>query len=111
MTIGSVGTESLDQVRQMEVRQVQRAAQRMQKKSVLQRDDTALKEACRQFEAIFVKQMLNSMRKTVNRSGLIDGGFSEEIFEDMLYDEYADKMTKTAGLGIADILYRQFTDV
>ena len=39
----------------------------------------------------------------------MDGGFSEEIFEDMLYDEYAEKMTKTAGFGIADMLYKQFS--
>ena len=72
-------------------------------------DHEKLLQACRDFEALFVKQMLNAMRKTVNKSGLIDGGMAEEIFEDMLYDEYAKKMTKTAGVGLAETLYRELS--
>ena len=68
-----------------------------------------LRKACEDFEAIFIKQMLSSMKKTVNRSGLMGGGFAEEIYEDMLYDEYAKKMTKTAGFGIAKTLYNQLS--
>ena len=64
-----------------------------------------LKKACQDFEAIFVKQMLKSMKGTVEKTGLLDGGFAEEIYDDMLYDEYAKKMVKTAGFGIADTLY------
>lgn len=65
-----------------------------------------LKEACKDFESLFIKQMLNTMRKTVHKSGLIDGGMAEEYFEDMLYDKYADRMSETAGLGIGDLLYK-----
>jgi flagellar protein FlgJ len=66
-------------------------------------------EACQDFEALFIKQMLNAMRKTINKTHLIDGGMAEEIFEDMLYDEYAKKMAKTAQFGLADMLYRQLS--
>ncbi len=66
-----------------------------------------LYKAAQDFEAIFVKQMLNSMRKTVDKSGLVEGGMAEEIFEDMLYDEYAGKMTRVAGFGLADQIYLQ----
>ena len=62
-----------------------------------------------EFEAIFIKQMLNVMRQTVDKSGLIEGGMAEEIFEDMLYDEYAKKMAESRQLGIADIIYRQLS--
>lgn len=62
-----------------------------------------------EFEAIFIKQMLNVMRQTVDKSGLIDGGMAEEIFEDMLYDEYAKRMAESRQLGIADIIYEQLT--
>jgi flagellar protein FlgJ len=54
-----------------------------------------------------VKQLLNVMRKTVHKEGLIDGGMSEDIFEDMLYDEYAKKMAETAQFGLAETIYRQ----
>lgn len=67
-----------------------------------------LKEVCQEFESIFIKQMLDSMRKTVTKTGLNDGGMAEEIFEDMLYDKYAAKMSKTADFGIADTLYNQY---
>ena len=70
-----------------------------------------LYKACQDFEAIFVKQMLNVMRKTVNKSGLMDGGFAEEVFEDMLYDEYANKMTEHAQFGLSDTLYKQLSHV
>lgn len=62
-----------------------------------------------EFEAIFIKQMLSVMRQTVDKSGLIEGGMAEEIFEDMLYDEYAKKMAESRQLGIADIIYRQLS--
>ena len=51
--------------------------------------------------------MLNVMRKSVNKTGLMDGGMAEEIFEDMLYDEYAQKMAETGSFGIANMIYKQ----
>ena len=71
--------------------------------------DNKLRKACEDFEAIFVKQMLKSMKSTINKSGMLGGGFAEEIYDDMLYDEYAKKMTKTANFGIADSLYKQLS--
>lgn len=68
-----------------------------------------LKEVCTQFEAIFIKQMLKSMKNTVQESGLINGGMAEDFFEDMLYDSYAEKMAKTANFGISDMMYRQLS--
>jgi Rod binding domain-containing protein len=66
-----------------------------------------LYKVSQEFEAIFIKQMLNVMRKSVNKTGLMDGGMAEEIFEDMLYDEYAQKMAESGSFGIADMIYRQ----
>ncbi len=71
--------------------------------------DDALYEACQDFEAIFIKQMLDVMRQTVHKSGMINGGAAEEIFEDMLYDEYAAQMARTAAFGLADTMYEQLT--
>jgi Rod binding domain-containing protein len=66
-----------------------------------------LYKVSQEFEAIFIKQMLNVMRKSVSKTGLMDGGMAEEIFEDMLYDEYAQKMAESGSFGIADMIYRQ----
>lgn len=72
-------------------------------------ENEELKEACSDFQSIFVKQMLDSMRKTVNKTGLLDGGQAEEIFEDMLYDEYAQKISNTGNLGLDEMMYRQLS--
>lgn len=66
-----------------------------------------LYKQCQEFESIFVNMMLKEMRKTVDKSGLIDGGQAEDIFQDMLYDEYAKDMTKAAGFGLSDQIYLQ----
>ena len=67
-----------------------------------------LYKACEDFEALLIKQMLNVMRKTVNKGdSILYGGMSEDLFEDMLYDEYAASMARTAGFGLAETIYRQ----
>ena len=66
-----------------------------------------LYKACLDFESLFIKQMLDVMRKSVKKEGLLDGGTSEEIFTDMLYDEYAKKMAETAQFGLARTIYDQ----
>lgn len=73
----------------------------------LEKKDSKLYEACQDFEALFIKQMLNSMRKTVNKTGMMQGGMAEDVFEDMLYDEYAKTMSRTARLGLSDLIYKQ----
>ncbi len=71
--------------------------------------DPKLRDACEEFETLFLKQMLGSMRKNIQKSGLLDGGMSEEIFQDMLYDEYARMMAKSGDFGIARIMYDQLS--
>ena len=68
-----------------------------------------LLKACQGFESVFIKQMLDSMRNTVPKNGMFDGGIGQNIYEDMLYQQYADKMAKTANLGLARLLYNQLS--
>lgn len=79
------------------------------KKSAIDKSSD-LYEACQSFEAIFIKQMLDAMRKTVHKEDdLLKPGMGQDIFEDMLCDEYAKKMAQTAQFGLADTLYRQLS--
>ena len=70
-------------------------------------DSGQLREACEEFESLFVKMMLDSMRKTLSDDTLIPKNSGEKLFEDKLYDEYAEKISHSAGLGIADMMYDQ----
>nr|WP_267916819.1 rod-binding protein [Borreliella afzelii] len=67
-----------------------------------------LKKASLDFEAIFIKQMLDSMKKTLNKDqNLLSGGQIEEIFEDMLYEQRAKQMAQSQSFGIAQLIYNQ----
>jgi peptidoglycan hydrolase FlgJ len=66
-----------------------------------------LYKACEDFESILIKQMLDVMRKTVPKDGLLDGGIGQDLYQDMLYEKYADQMTKTSQFGIARMIYEQ----
>ncbi len=65
-------------------------------------------EQCQEFESIFVKMMLKEMRNSVDKSdSLLSGGWAEDIYSDMLDDQYSKTMAKSAGFGLADQLYKQ----
>jgi len=65
-------------------------------------------ESCLELEGFLVKNLLKSMRSTVQRTNLIDIGFAGEVYEDMLYDEYAASLTRNAGFGFAEMIYRHY---
>ena len=66
-----------------------------------------LYQLCLELETFLVKNLLTSMRNTVQKSGLVDDSFAGKMYEDMLYDEYAKDYTKSANFGLAEQAYRQ----
>ncbi|MEW6680692.1 MAG: rod-binding protein [bacterium] len=76
-----------------------------------QADQKKLRSACVEFEAIFISKLLEGLRKTIDKSGFIDGGQGEEIFTDMLYDEYAKAIAQNGSLGLAEMMYRDIVKV
>jgi len=72
--------------------------------------NSELYKACQDFEALFIKQMLDVMRKTVHKGDdSLNAGMGQDIFEGMLYDEYARKMSETAQFGLSDMIYKQIS--
>jgi len=72
-------------------------------------DRSRLEAVAKEFESLFAKQMLDSMRDTLNsEDDMLNGGMAQDIFDDMLYDEYARMMANTGSLGIADMIVDQF---
>ncbi len=66
-----------------------------------------LYQLCLELETFLVKNLLTSMRNTVQKSGLVDDSFAGKMYEDMLYDEYAKDFTRSANFGLAEQAYRQ----
>lgn len=99
----NIGSEGLIQYQNLAVRPP--TAQKATKGHINQK----LLSACQGFEAVFIKQMLDAMRNTVPKSGFLDGGIAQGIYKDMLYQQYADAMAKTANLGVARLLYNQLS--
>ena len=71
--------------------------------------DKKLMETCVEMESIFVAKMFKEMRKSVHKSEWLHGGFAEDIFEDMLYDEYSLNVSKNSKLGLASMLYDELS--
>jgi peptidoglycan hydrolase FlgJ len=68
-----------------------------------QNSGAALKETAQQFEAMFLQEMLKSMRQTVDKSELTSSS-ATETFENMFDKEVAFKMAQKGGTGLASML-------
>lgn len=71
-------------------------------------DPDAVGEAAKQFESFFLAQILKNMRQTIPKDGLFEQGFSSEVYTEMLDQEYARSLSESGGIGLADVLERQF---
>ena len=71
-------------------------------------DQAGLKKAAQQFEAIFLRQMISSMRSASLGEDLLGSSASDQ-FRDMADARTADSMAQKGSLGIANTLMAQFT--
>ena len=67
--------------------------------------DEELMSVSRQFESIFIHQLLKSMRSTVQKSGLFDS-HATRMYESMHDQELASLITETRSIGLAGIIYK-----
>lgn len=67
--------------------------------------ETALKDAAKQFEVLFMNMLLKSMRDTVPQEGLFDSE-QTRFYTSMLDQQLSEKLS-TRGIGLADIMVRQ----
>tara|TARA_Y100001970_G_C14117179_1_gene794268 strand:- start:624 stop:908 length:285 start_codon:yes stop_codon:yes gene_type:complete len=70
-------------------------------------ENTKLKEAANDFEAIFVKQMLKTMRETSLESDFIPKSEGEKYFRSMLDEQYSILAAKSGSLGLGEMIYKQ----
>jgi flagellar protein FlgJ len=70
----------------------------------------ALRQVAKEFEAVFMYQVVKAMRQTVPKGGLVEKGEGEEMFEGMLDEEWSKKLVSRGGpSSLSEVLYRQLS--
>ncbi len=70
-------------------------------------DEAKLRDAANDFEAIFINQMLKTMRKTSFESDLLPKSEGEKVFQSLLDEQYAQISAKSGSLGLGEMIYQQ----
>ncbi len=70
-------------------------------------DQAKLRALSQEFEGLFLKQMLDAMRKSIPHGGLLEPSLAEETFTSMLDERLAGQAARRSQGGLGDALYRQ----
>jgi peptidoglycan hydrolase FlgJ len=68
--------------------------------------DPSLLKAAKEFESIFVRQMLKSLEKTTAAGGNAKATAGQSTYGSMIVDSLSESISKGGGLGLADMLAR-----
>ena len=76
------------------------------KSGAARNDPTAVRQVARQFESLFARMMIKSMRDAIGRDPIF-GSDQAQTYQGMFDDQLSLELTKGKGLGLADMLVRQ----
>lgn len=76
-------------------------------KDLAMQEEKQLKAVCKQFESLFVSMLMRQMRASIPKSGLIDGGNAEAMFQDMQDEQFAREVGGSGAFGLGDVLFKQ----
>jgi len=76
------------------------------KRAAAKNDPGAVRKVAQQFESMFTRMMLKSMRDAVGTDPIF-GSDQEKMYQGMYDDQLALQLSKGKGLGLADMLVRQ----
>ncbi|MHB8172367.1 MAG: rod-binding protein [Thermincolia bacterium] len=83
--------------------------QSMLDKAKKDQDKEKLWDVSRQFESVFIYQMMKKMREAIPKSDLMGNSMGEEIFQGMLDEKLSEEMSKAGGIGLAQMVYEQLS--
>jgi Rod binding domain-containing protein len=64
-------------------------------------------KAAQDFESVFLGQMVAQMYTGIDAKGPFGGGFAEQTYRSLMYQELGRQMAATGGVGIADAVYAE----
>ena len=76
------------------------------KASVRTNDPGALRQVAQQFESLFARMMIKSMRKAIGNDPIF-GSDQAQMYQGMFDDQLSLELTRGKGLGLTDMLMRQ----
>lgn len=65
-----------------------------------------LKDASRQFEAIFIQQLLRQMRRSAEPIRGEEPGLARDVYHGWLEEQVAERVAAGGGIGLGDRLFR-----
>ncbi|MBC7286513.1 MAG: rod-binding protein [Armatimonadetes bacterium] len=85
--------------------ELNRTAREVDQKTKLELE--RLREACGEFEGLFLAQILQEMYRSVLKADFLHGGMAEEVFTGQLCMALGRELGKRGGFGIGRLLYEQ----
>jgi peptidoglycan hydrolase FlgJ len=70
-------------------------------------DDRAMDKAARDFEAVFVGQMLEQMWSETGADGAFGGGNGEKVFRSLMIQSVGQQIANNGGIGLAASVKRE----
>jgi flagellar protein FlgJ len=67
-----------------------------------------LKEACQNFEAVFIGKLWEQMKQSVPKEGYLHSK-QEDSYMSMFNRDFSEKMAQAGGIGLADMIYDQLS--
>jgi Rod binding domain-containing protein len=72
----------------------------------LGKKDLKRREVAEEFASLFTQMLLKELRNSLHEDeNPLYGGFTEEVFKDMLYEEYSKQLTKNGLKPLVDLIY------
>ncbi|MBU0479529.1 MAG: rod-binding protein [Proteobacteria bacterium] len=71
--------------------------------------DEELRGACKDFEAILLRQLLSAMRKSIPKGELFGDSHAREMYQTLQDEALADQLSRGRGAGLGEVLYRQLS--
>lgn len=67
-----------------------------------------MEKVARDFESVFINKLLESMRKAIPKSDLLDST-SMDMYQSMLDEEMAKELSKRKGMGMGEMVYNDLS--
>ncbi len=66
-----------------------------------------IEQVAKEFEAVFISEMMKPLFEGIEVDGMFGGGKGEEIFRGMMLQEYGKMLSQTGQIGISDAVKQQ----